>query len=303
MPRTLDLTALRAVVTVAESGSVTRAAQILNLTQSAVSMQIRRLEESLGQPLFNRAQRRMELSVQGERIVDYGRRMLRLNDEALCSIGAAEGLQDLRLGVPHDIVSPQIPAILRLMTLGWPRLRIVLTVANSVALLEGFADGSLDMILTTEQRPGPQGVALGRRRLVWLGAPGTVVRPDRPLRIALGKTCAFRAVAFEALEAAGIIAENALDGDSDAVIDATVAAGMAVTTRLEGTGIAGCEELGPASGLPDLGHSVICFYDRASMTGEAIEALRAEIRRAYATPDPQPRPEATARRVPAYSPD
>lgn len=285
MARNLDLTALRAVVTVAETGSVTRAAQVLNLTQSAVSMQIRRLEEMLGQQMFTRSQRRMTLSPAGDRLVDYGRRMLRLNDEALCSVGAEEGIQNLRIGVPHDIVAPQIPAILRLMTLGWPRLRIVLTVSNTAQLLVAYAEGALDMILTTEPRPGPQGEVLALRRLVWLGVPGLQARTDQPLRVALARACGFRPVALAALDAAGYIPEDAVEGDSDIVIEATVAAGIAVTARIEGLAIAGCEELGAASGLPELGHTAICFYDRTELSGEAIEALRKEIRLAYGMVD------------------
>lgn len=285
MARNLDLTALRAVVTVAETGSVTRAAQVLNLTQSAVSMQIRRLEEMLGQQMFTRSQRRMTLSPAGDRLVDYGRRMLRLNDEALCSVGAEEGIQNLRIGVPHDIVAPQIPAILRLMTLGWPRLRIVLTVSNTAQLLVAYAEGALDMILTTETRPGPQGEVLALRRLVWLGVPGLQARTDQPLRVALARACGFRPVALAALDAAGYIPEDAVEGDSDTVIEATVAAGIAVTARIEGVAIAGCEELGAASGLPELGHTAICFYDRTELSGEAIEALRKEIRLAYGMVD------------------
>lgn len=285
MARNLDLTALRAVVTVAETGSVTRAAQVLNLTQSAVSMQIRRLEEMLGQQMFTRSQRRMTLSPAGDRLVDYGRRMLRLNDEALCSVGAEEGIQNLRIGVPHDIVAPQIPAILRLMTLGWPRLRIVLTVSNTAQLLVAHAEGALDMILTTEPRPGPQGEVLALRRLVWLGVPGLQARTDQPLRVALARACGFRPVALAALDAAGYIPEDAVEGDSDTVIEATVAAGIAVTARIEGLAIAGCEELGAASGLPELGHTAICFYDRTELSGEAIEALRKEIRLAYGMVD------------------
>lgn len=285
MARNLDLTALRAVVTVAETGSVTRAAQVLNLTQSAVSMQIRRLEEMLGQQMFTRSQRRMTLSPAGDRLVDYGRRMLRLNDEALCSVGAEEGIQNLRIGVPHDIVAPQIPAILRLMTLGWPRLRIVLTVSNTAQLLVAHAEGALDMILTTEPRPGPQSEVLALRRLVWLGVPGLQARTDQPLRVALARACGFRPVALAALDAAGYIPEDAVEGDSDTVIEATVAAGIAVTARIEGLAIAGCEELGAASGLPELGHTAICFYDRTELSGEAIEALRKEIRLAYGMVD------------------
>ena len=285
MARNLDLTALRAVVTVAETGSVTRAAQVLNLTQSAVSMQIRRLEEMLGQQMFTRSQRRMTLSPAGDRLVDYGRRMLRLNDEALCSVGAEEGIQNLRIGVPHDIVAPQIPAILRLMTLGWPRLRIVLTVSNTAQLLVAYAEGALDMILTTEPRPGPQGEVLALRRLVWLGVPGLQARTDQPLRVALARACGFRPVALAALDAAGYIPEDAVEGDSDTVIESTVAAGISVTARIEGLAIAGCEELGAASGLPELGHTAICFYDRTELSGEAIEALRKEIRLAYGMVD------------------
>jgi DNA-binding transcriptional LysR family regulator len=248
-------------------------------------MQIRRLEEMLGQQMFTRSQRRMTLSPAGDRLVDYGRRMLRLNDEALCSVGAEEGIQNLRIGVPHDIVAPQIPAILRLMTLGWPRLRIVLTVSNTAQLLVAHAEGALDMILTTEPRPGPQGEVLALRRLVWLGVPGLQARTDQPLRVALARACGFRPVALAALDAAGYIPEDAVEGDSDTVIEATVAAGIAVTARIEGLAIAGCEELGAASGLPELGHTAICFYDRTELSGEAIEALRKEIRLAYGMVD------------------
>lgn len=281
MARTLDLVALRAVVTVAECGSVTRAAELLHLTQSAVSMQIRRLEEALGMELFNRSQRRMELSLSGQKLTDYARRMLRLNDEALCSLGALEGVEEIRIGLPHDIVSPQIPDVLRLMGVSWPQLHVALTIDYTRSLLERFANGELDMILTTETQPGPQGEAMGSRKLVWLGLAGTVVRTDRPLRVALGKTCIFRGVALDALDRAGIIAENTLDGDSDAVIEASVAAGMALTARLEGTHIPGCEVLGAQSGLPDMGHSSICYYRKPSLRTPAADALEAELRRAY----------------------
>lgn len=82
MPRNLDLTALRSFVTVADSGGVTRAALQLNLTQSAVSMQLKRLEESVGQPLLDRSGRGVALTPQGEQLAGFARRMLALNDEA-----------------------------------------------------------------------------------------------------------------------------------------------------------------------------------------------------------------------------
>src|SRR4028118_1391061 len=83
MPRNLDLTALRSFVTVADSGGVTRAAGLLNLTQSAVSMQLKRLEESLGLGLLDRSGRGVSITPTGELLVSYARRLLQLNDEAL----------------------------------------------------------------------------------------------------------------------------------------------------------------------------------------------------------------------------
>ena len=88
MPRNLDLSALRSFVTVADVGGVTRAAGYLNLTQSAVSMQIKRLEDSLGMSLFLRAARKLALSPEGEQLLSYGRRMLALNDEALSALSS-----------------------------------------------------------------------------------------------------------------------------------------------------------------------------------------------------------------------
>ena len=124
MPRNLDLAALRSFVTVADVGGVTRAAGYLNLTQSAVSMQIKRLEEALGMTLFLRAARKLALSPEGEQLLSYGRRMLALNDEALSQLAATSCQGEIRLGVPHDVVYPAIPGILRRMAQAYPRVRI-----------------------------------------------------------------------------------------------------------------------------------------------------------------------------------
>ena len=118
MARNLDMTALRAFVAVADAGGVTRAAGLLNLTQSAVSMQIKRLEDFLGANLFQRAARRISLSPEGEQLMSFARRMLALNDEAMARLSAACCEGEIRLGVPHAIVYPQIPGVLqRLATL------------------------------------------------------------------------------------------------------------------------------------------------------------------------------------------
>ncbi|MCX8508664.1 MAG: LysR family transcriptional regulator [Rhodobacteraceae bacterium] len=127
MPRNLDLTALRAFVATAETGGVTRAASLLNLTQSAVSMQIKRLEEALARPFFFRSARRLTLTPEGEQLMAYAKRMLSLNDEVLARLTDTALVGELRLGVPHDIVYPAIPELLKRMAQHYPRLRINLT--------------------------------------------------------------------------------------------------------------------------------------------------------------------------------
>lgn len=104
MPRNLDLTALRSFVAVADTGGVTKAAGLLHLTQSAVSMQLKRLEESLDAPLLDRAGRGIALTAQGEQLLSYARRMLVLNDEVYGKLTSNAYEGEVTLGVPHDII-------------------------------------------------------------------------------------------------------------------------------------------------------------------------------------------------------
>lgn len=281
MARNLDISALRAVLAVADTGGVTRAAALLNLTQSAVSMQVRRLEEALGVQLFHRAARRMLPSTEGEMLVSYARRIMALNDEALMRLAPESFDAELRLGVPYDIIAPQMPDILRDLSIGFPKMRINLVSSYSRTLKEGFAAGEYDMILTTESPPPEGAEVLSKRRLVWLAAPDGGAARLRPLRLAFKETCFFRPMAQAALDAAGIAWENAFDGDSEAVVEATVAAGLGLTVRIEGQLTQGCVSLGPEAGLPELGGSYICLYDSGQARGALADALRAALRKHY----------------------
>lgn len=282
MLRALDLVALRSVLTVAETGSVTRAAELLNLTQSAVSMQIRRLEEALGQDLFQRGQRRLAVNARLAQLIGPARRLLALNDEIVMAFSPSAGGQTFRLGLPHDILSPQIPAILRLFSLHAPGLRLALATERSGVLRHRFDAGEFDFILTTEDAPGPGGVVLSRRRLVWVGAADGQAHLQRPLRVAFSARSIFRPAGERALETAGIPWENAFEGDSTAVGDAIVQAGQGVKIRLEGVDVPGCVALPPEAGLPDLGLYNICLYDRGSAQGPLAEVLRQALRQHYA---------------------
>ncbi|MEZ5777948.1 MAG: LysR family transcriptional regulator [Paracoccaceae bacterium] len=282
MPRNLDLTALRALVAVADSGGVTRAAGLLNLTQSAVSMQIKRLEEGLGRSFFTRAQRRLTLTDEGELMAHYARRMLELNDEALTRLTDASCGGEIRLGVPHDIVYPAIPRVLQQFASVYPCVRVNLVSCFTPLLKDSFARGEYDLILTTEETVGEGGEVLAERPLVWVGAIGATAWRNRPLRLGFEDSCRFRPVALAALDQAEIAWEMAVSGRSIDTVQAMIAADLSVSARLRGLLPEGMEEIGADAGLPDLGTMRICLYDAGIEKGEAVSRLKSEIAGAYA---------------------
>lgn len=280
MPRNLDLTSLRAFVAVAEAGGVTRAAGLLNLTQSAVSMQIKRLEDSMGRAFFLRGGRKLTLTGEGEQVLSYARRMLALNDELLARLSDDAWVGELRLGVPDDIVYPHIPGVLKRLAREYPRTRISLTSGYTKTLREGFEQSEYDVILTTEDRPADEAEVLTECDLVWMGATGGTAWQQRPLRLAFEERCKFRPIALDALDAAGIAWEMATTGRNCEVMAATAAADLAVTARLRWAVPEGCAIIEAGNALPALGRIRIAMYCRAG-AGPVADALAAQLRCTY----------------------
>lgn len=202
MPRQIDLTALRSFVAVADAGGVTRAAGFLNLTQSAVSMQLKRLEESLDLDLMDRSGRGVALTAAGEQLLGYARRMLQLNDEALARLTGRAFEGEVVLGVPSDIVYPAIPRVLRRFAQDYPRMRLALVSSYTRRLKRLFEQGECDVILTTEDEADAGGETLRRIPLIWVGAPGGNAWKARPLPLAFEYNCIFRTRVQTALDRA-----------------------------------------------------------------------------------------------------
>lgn len=260
MPRNLDMTALRSFVAVAEYGGVTRAAGSLNLTQSAVSMQLKRLEESLGIGLLDRSARTIALTAAGEQLLGYGQRILALNDEVYGRLTAQDFEGELRLGVPHDIIYPRIPQILKQVATDYPRLKVKLISAPSLRLREMFARGECDFILTTEDRPAEGGEVLITLPLMWVGANGGSAWREEPLPVALCSNCNFRPGVLGALEKAGLRWDMAVDSELDNAIEAAVSADLAVTAAVKGGFPPLTEPIKHDGALPDLGETQIILY-------------------------------------------
>jgi DNA-binding transcriptional LysR family regulator len=281
MARNLDLTALRSFVTVAETGGVTKAAQQLHLTQSAVSMQLKRLEESLAQPLLDRSGRGVTLTNQGEQLLSYGRRMLVLNDEVMARMTGDAFEGEVRFGVPADIVYPNIPKILQRFDRAYPRVRVNLFSSYTRKLKAMIETGDLDLILTTEDECGPQGEAISMQRLVWVGTPGGTAFRTRPLRLAFERNCLFRPWVQRALDERGIAWEMAVDTNATRTVEASVSADLAIHAMLECAISPYLEPISHGGALPDLPSTRINMYRALSAKGALVDALEEMVRDSY----------------------
>lgn len=261
MARDVDLSLLRAFIAVAETGGMTVAGRHLNLTQAAVSQQIKRLEEHFGVTLFDRSQRRLQLTASGERLVGYAERMLAANDELWGLMTSPDFEGQVLLGVPHDIVGPFMPSILRSFSKSWPRVEVTLTCENTPELLRGLDKGEIDLTLTTESGPNQDSQLLLADRLVWVGAPGGTAHERTPLPVSLGdEECAFRAAAVRALGSAGRNWRFTTAMSNMEAQLATLEADLSVSPFLSQTVPDRLEILSEAIGLPALPTYFINLY-------------------------------------------
>ena len=281
MARHLDLTALRSFTAVADSGGVTRAATQLNLTQSAVSMQLKRLEESLGLPLLDRSARTIALTAQGEQLLGYARRMLDINDEAWGRMTNPAYEGEISIGVPQDIMYPHVPRVMHRFAQEYPRVRVMLQSDHTIDLKARFARSEVDLILTTEGQLEPGGETLARQPLVWVGAENGQAWRSRPVRFGSTSRCLFRRPAIEALERANVPWELAVDSLSCSTVEVSVIADLAINVQLAGSIPARCEEIRHGGALPELPEYLIDMYVGEGPRAALAERLAAFVRQAY----------------------
>lgn len=278
--QTLDLGTLRSFVTIAETGSMTRAAERLFLTQSAISMQIKRLETSLGFSVFERSARGMAPSSEGEQLLDFAQRMLALNDEAMGRLTSPDYEGVVRFGVPGDIVYPQIPRVLKEFSRDFPRVQIKFTTMGTFNLLREYQQGKHDIVLTTEQKPREGGEVIVTHPLVWIGAKDGHAWKKRPLPLGFARHCAFSAGVTKALDEAGVPWFDQVNSEKESAINAMMSADFCVSARLKGSSVPDSIILDSGQ-LPDLpAHSIALYYDEKSAS-PVVQTLADYLRRAY----------------------
>jgi DNA-binding transcriptional LysR family regulator len=281
MLRNLDIALLRSFLAVVDAGGVTRAAAILALRQAAVSQQIKRLEELLGQRLFERQGRRLVLAPAGERLVAQARRLVAQNDDLLAAMRAPAFVGEVRLGVPYDIIASIVPPILRGFAKAQPRVRVSLVCEDSRVVREALRSGGVDLALTTETECGRHGETLRTDRLVWVGAAGGDAHLKDPVPVSLGApTSAFRPVAVEALGKARRDWRTVCEVSRLEPVYAVLEAGLAVAPLLRSSVPDRFEILGREARLPSLPEFRINLYAPSGL-GPAARDLAEHVRAAF----------------------
>lgn len=249
--RDIDIGLLRSFVAVAETGRMTTAARVVNLSQGAVSQQIKRLEMLFRKNLFVRAADAARLTRDGEKLIAQAHRLIALNDDVLEQMQQADFSGEVRLGVPHDVVGLMSP-ILRRFSQEHPNVLVTLVSGTTHSLRGDLCERKVDLALMTESEPGKREHLLLTDRLVWIGSKGGDAWRRRPVAVALGQEgCAFRAVAIRALTKSGIEWRPICQVGSLEPVFATLEADMAVAPFLFHTVPARVEVL-PDRCLPPL---------------------------------------------------
>lgn len=270
---TLDLDAVRAFVLTAELQSFTRAAEVLDSTQSAVSLKLRRLEQQLGRRLLDRTPRRVRLSAEGLTFLDAARELIGAHQRAVASFGMEQ--RRLVVGISHQIVGSALPALLRRMSEHDPNLLIELRVAGSREVVQDYEKGTLDAALALQaaDRRG-NGEMLFTEQFAWIAAADWQPRAGQPLPLATqGEACTTRAAAVRALDQAGVPWTEVFIGKGAAVVGAAAAAGFAVAVLPRRTTPAGTIDIGAVLSLPVLEVQEVVLYS-ALRDPRSISALR-----------------------------
>ena len=274
----LDIDLLRAFVTVVETGSFTRTAALLGRTQPAVSLQIRRLEDQLRSPLLDRGGKGVGLTTEGAALLPQARRLMRLNDEIISTLGDGDLEGEVRFGAPEDIATMHLPGILGAFARSHPRIKLSVTCDYTANLLDQMSRGMLDLALIKREPVGPElGVRVWSEPLVWVALDASIIEASPLPLIVAPAPDIYRKRALGALTEAGIGFRASYTSPSLAGQMAALRAGLGVAVLPAAMAPRDLAVL--AGGLPMLADSEIALMSARGAGGPAAllaqEVLRA----------------------------
>ncbi|MCH7627473.1 LysR substrate-binding domain-containing protein [Novosphingobium sp.] len=270
--RNLDIDLLRCFVTIADTGSLTRAGQRLGRTQSAVSLQLKRLEEQLNRSLFDRSPRSLAITSDGERLIGPARQILRLNDATVAEMFEPDITGQVRIGVPEDFATAHLPGVLAAFAEAHPLVELEVTCDLTLNLLERFHAGAFDLVLVKRQpeQERQPGVRVWREPLVWVARDRQAVADLRRVPLVVSpEPCVYRKRASESLDAMGRAWRVAYTSTSLGGSLSAVRAGLGITVLPLEMVPPGLTALGEDSGLPPLYDTEIALIEAPGLSDTA----------------------------------
>ncbi len=285
MSTNLPTELLRTFIAIADTGNFSLAAEQVHRTQSAVSMQIKRLEELVGKPLFKRDSRHSRLTADGLTLLNYARRILKLNEEAVSLLKRPELSGWVRIGLPDDYATRFLPEILAGFSRTHPRVQVQVTCEPSLLLKQRMKRQELDLAMTTSATSDEEHSLLLRHEpTVWATSEQHLPHEETPLPLALfPDDCYCRNWAIEALGKAGIDYRIAYTSPSIMGLQAAVIAGLAITAISQSIIPPGMRQITAEEGLPQLPSAFFLLHHNPESSNCVVDSLAEHIAQAFGT--------------------
>lgn len=265
MPFNFDTIALKSFITVAETKSFSNAAKKVGRTQPAVSLQIKKLEDSLGVELFDRAGRQVKLTEQGEVFLGYCKRIIQLQWDAYSLIREPDIEGEINLGTPEDFATHYLPEVLATFSKNHPRVQLNVFCDLTLNLIKGFDQGNYDIVLIKrDPKIIKDGIKVWKEPLVWGTAANRLLEEPLPLVLS-PQPCIYRARALSTLDSAKIPWRISYTSPSFAGTIAAVKAGLGITVLPRNMIPAGVQPLLNNPKLPELPDAEIALLKRTGL--------------------------------------
>jgi DNA-binding transcriptional LysR family regulator len=279
--QSLDSDLLRTFLTVARHGNITRGAEALHRTQSAVSIQIKRLEECLAVTLFRREPRGVSLTEAGERLRLAAEPIVNDLDQTVRAFRADPIGGLVRVGIPDEYGSDVLPAILADFSARYPAVEVFVQCGFSMDFPDAVKRGELDLAVFADTCGPDLSGKLIQDPVVWVASRQYRCRNEEPVPLALfNRSCWWRDLAIEAMEHAGQPYRIVLSSESVAGIKAAIATGLAVGVLARSTLESSMHSLDEQHGFPRLPDSVLRLQ-RGRGDSPAISAMAAAIEEGF----------------------
>ncbi|WP_086931988.1 LysR family transcriptional regulator [Agarilytica rhodophyticola] len=252
-----DLISLRSFIAVVEEGGFSAAAKRVNRSQSAISLQVAKLEERLNSKLLNRTSRVMTLTSAGEKFIDYARRIIELSDEAILAVSATDTPTVLRVGFAEYLVPQHLHNLLARFRRVHPKCDLSIVLGSGSSILQSLERGELDVVLAGPE--GKNGHVLWQEALVWTGFLNIENNHDEPLELVLMHApCSYRQIAFDALATNKMSWKVSIDANSVHAVQSAIYAGLGLSVLPRSAVLDGMPVI--SEGMPSLPKTSVSSY-------------------------------------------